>query len=147
MRAYASTLKLVGAKIPERRSPRQRAGPGTVIELRRGMVPFAAVERLSRRLQVPGRRLLDLIALSRRTATRRKQKGFLEPEEADRLLRVARLVERATRIFGSEDKASRWLNTAHPMLGDAPPVALLDSDAGAQLVSDELTRIDFGDFA
>jgi putative toxin-antitoxin system antitoxin component (TIGR02293 family) len=111
------------------------------------MVPFAAVERLSRRLQVPEQRLLDLIAVSRRTATRRKQEGFLKPTEADRLLRVARLVELAARIFGSEDKASRWLNTSHPMVGDAPPVTLLDSDAGAQLVSDELTRIDFGDFA
>jgi len=118
-----------------------------VMELQPGMVPFVAVERLSRRLDVPAPQLLDIIALSPRTATRRKQEGFLKPEEADRLLRVARLFELAERIFGSEQKASHWLTTAHPMLGDAPPLALLDSDAGAQLVSDELARIDFGDFA
>jgi uncharacterized protein (DUF2384 family) len=33
------------------------------------------------------------------------------------------------------------------MLGDAAPYLLLDSDAGAKAVTDELIRIDFGDFA
>jgi uncharacterized protein (DUF2384 family) len=33
------------------------------------------------------------------------------------------------------------------MLGDTAPVDLLDSDAGARSVSDELVRVDYGDFA
>jgi uncharacterized protein (DUF2384 family) len=33
------------------------------------------------------------------------------------------------------------------VLGDTAPDCLLDSDAGAKTVSDELIRIDFGDFA
>jgi putative toxin-antitoxin system antitoxin component (TIGR02293 family) len=56
-------------------------------------------------------------------------------------------VEEATRIFGCQDKAARWLNTPHPMLEHAAPLALLNSDAGTKVVTDELTRIDFGDFA
>jgi len=111
------------------------------------MVPFAAVDKLSRKLGIEPRRLLQTIGIPDRTAARRKKQGFLAPEEADRLLRVARVVEEAVRIFGSEQKAARWLETAHPLLGGVPPRELLDSDAGVQLVRDELTRIDYGDFA
>lgn len=93
--------------------------------LRPGMDPFATVDRLSERLGIPAAEL----------------------DEADRLLRVARIVEVADRVFGSGDKANRWLRTAQPMWNDVCPLALLDSDAGAQSVSDELTRIEFGDFA
>jgi putative toxin-antitoxin system antitoxin component (TIGR02293 family) len=63
------------------------------------------------------------------------------------LLRVAGVVEDATRIFGTEEKASRWLITPHPLLGNVSPLSLLDSDAGTRLVADELIRIDHGDFA
>ncbi len=111
------------------------------------MVPFAALDRLSQKLRMERRRRMEILGLSQRTAARRKKQGCLEPEEGDRLLRVARILEDAARIFGSEEKASRWLNAAHPAFGDAVPVELLDSDAGAQLVRDELVRIDYGDFA
>ena len=60
---------------------------------------------------------------------------------------MARVLEEATRVFGSEEKAATWLRATHPMLGDAPAYLLLDSDAGAKSVSDELVRIDFGEFA
>jgi len=75
------------------------------------MVPFAAVDNLSRKLGIEPRRLLRTVGIPDRTAARRKKHGFLAPEEADRLLRVARVVEEA----------------AHPLLGDLPPRELLDS--------------------
>ena len=50
-------------------------------------------------------------------------------------------------VFGSEEKAARWLQTAHPTLNDATPFSLLDSDAGVKAVTDELIRIDYADSA
>jgi putative toxin-antitoxin system antitoxin component (TIGR02293 family) len=110
-------------------------------------VPFASIYALAKRLGAEPGEVLAVIGMSERTAARRKDQGFLKPDEADRLLRVARVVEEATRVFGSQDKAARWLKTAHPMLSDATPFSLLDSDAGTKSVTDELTRIDYGDFA
>ncbi len=66
---------------------------------------------------------------------------------ANPLLRITRVAEEATRIFGSEEKAERWLRTPSPALGDAAPWTLLGSGAGAESVLDELVRIDHGDFA
>jgi putative toxin-antitoxin system antitoxin component (TIGR02293 family) len=155
MRAYASTLKVIGVAVQEKASkyrtkgqpPRPGARPGNLIELRPGMVPFGSVQTLADRLGADPGEILSLIGMSLRTAARRKDQGFLKPDEADRLLRVARVLEEATRVFGSEDKAARWLKAPHPSLGDVPPVSLLDSDAGTKLTVDELTRIDYGDFA
>jgi putative toxin-antitoxin system antitoxin component (TIGR02293 family) len=155
MRAYASTLKVIGVDVQEKASkyrtkgqpPRPAAQPGNLVELRPGMVPFDSVQTLAERLGADPAEVLSLIGMSPRTAARRKGQGFLTPDEADRLLRVARVVEEATRVFGSEDKAARWLKAPHPSLGDVAPFSLLDSDAGTKLAVDELTRIDYGDFA
>jgi len=152
MRAYLSTLELVGAKpAPKRRAAPIGAGhrgaSGELVELRPGMVPFGAIARIAQGLDIGASRLLQAIGMSARTAMRRRKEGHRKLDEADRLLRVARVVEEALRVFGSEDKASRWLKTPHPMLGDAAPVDLLDSDAGTRSVSDELVRVDYGDFA
>jgi putative toxin-antitoxin system antitoxin component (TIGR02293 family) len=63
------------------------------------------------------------------------------------VLRIARVVEESARVFGGYEKAAAWLRARHPLLAGAAPFALLGSDAGAKSVSDELIRIDHGDFA
>ena len=91
--------------------------------------------------------LLALMGIPERTRSRRRHEGFLKPDEADRLLRIGRVFEEAIRVFGSEEKAAGWLKTPSPVFEDSAPLAYLVSDAGAQAVSEEIVRIDFGDFA
>jgi putative toxin-antitoxin system antitoxin component (TIGR02293 family) len=110
-------------------------------------VRFSAVEQLGKRLGVDADTLLDLIGIPERTRFRRRHDGFLKPDEADRLKRISRVFGEAVRVFGSEAKAALWLKTPSPLLKDSAPLRYLDSDAGAQTVSEEIIRIDFGDFA
>lgn len=123
------------------------AAEARLVLIRPDSVPFSAVLHLSARLGVASPVLLEVIGIPERTSTRRRQEGFLKTDEADRLLRVARIFEEAVRVFGTEAKAARWLNTVSPLLYGVTPLSLLDSDAGTQAVSGELVRIDFGDFA
>jgi putative toxin-antitoxin system antitoxin component (TIGR02293 family) len=60
---------------------------------------------------------------------------------------VGRVFEEAVRVFGSEEKAAMWLSTPSIVFDRATPLTLFDCDAGTQVVSEELIRIDFGDFA
>ncbi|HTT36872.1 MAG TPA: antitoxin Xre/MbcA/ParS toxin-binding domain-containing protein [Burkholderiales bacterium] len=153
MKAYTSTLEMIGVRLGEKKTRYRvkRASSGTasgpLIELGERTVPFTSIEALSQRIRIDATGLLAVIGMPERTAARRREQGYLKPDEADRLLRVARVVAEATRVFGSEDKAARWLKTAHPVLDEATPFSLLDSDAGVKAVTDELTRIDYGDFA
>jgi len=47
--------------------------------------------------------------------------------------------------IGDEDQAREWLQRPNRTLQGAMPLDLLGTDAGAELVSDELGRIEYGD--
>lgn len=117
------------------------------IDIRPHSLPWSSVAGFSTRLGIEPAALLSLIGISERTAARRKAEGYLKLDEADRLLRIGRIFEEATRIFGAEERAAGWLNHPSPFLYNVTPLSLLDSDGGAQAVSEELGRIDYGDFA
>jgi putative toxin-antitoxin system antitoxin component (TIGR02293 family) len=144
MKASASVLDMVQATKPRLR---HRTQDSQLVEIRPDSVPYSAIARFSARLGVDPAVLLGVIGISERTSIRRKAEGFLKTDEADRLLRVGRVFEEATRILGSEEHAAGWLSQPHPILYGVTPLSLLNSDAGTQAVSDELGRIDYGDFA
>ena len=155
MKAYRSTLAAIRTGAAERqgayrakvRGSAVRRASGPLVDLGDRTVPFAAVAALAGRIGVTVDDALAVIGIPARTAARRKAESFLKPDEADRLLRVARVMEEAVRVLGGNARAGAWLLAPHPLLGGETPFALLDSDAGAKSVSDELVRIDFGDFA
>ncbi|MBT2767822.1 DUF2384 domain-containing protein [Stenotrophomonas sp. ISL-67] len=66
--------------------------------------------------------------------------------EVDGALRVTRVTREAARVFGSDEKATRWLSAANGILG-AKPMDLLVTVAGARDVEHELARIDHGNLA
>ena len=155
MKAYRSTLAAIGTRAADRQGvyrarPRGAAAAGAagpLVDVGVRTVPFAAVAALADRIGVTVEDVLTLVGIPARTASRRRAASFLKPDEADRLLRVARVMEEAARVLGGHARAGAWLLAPHPLLGGEPPFALLDSDAGAKSVSDELVRIDLGDFA
>ena len=134
-------------RVKGRRSAARPSSFGPLVDLDARTLPFAALTTLAARHGVPREELLAVARISPRTAARRKAERFLKPDEADRVLRIARVVEESARVFGGYAKAAAWLRARHPLLDGATPLALLGSDAGAKSVSDELVRIDYGDFA
>lgn len=85
------------------------------------------------------------IVAPRRTLARRKEQGTtLSAEESDRALRLDRIIAQANRVFGSPEKARRWLRKPCRALNGAIPMDLLVSETGAHLVEEELHAIDFG---
>jgi putative toxin-antitoxin system antitoxin component (TIGR02293 family) len=51
---------------------------------------------------------------------------------------------RATEVFGSREKALRWLDTAVPSLGNRTPLSLLSTRNGVAEVEDVLGAIEYG---
>lgn len=154
MKVRVSTLTRLGlaamepkARYRAARSSATAATEDTLADFSDGQVPYDAVEEIARKLAVEPETVLEVMGVAPRTAARRKQERTLKAAEADRLFRIARVLDDATRVFASEDKAAHWLRSPHPLLWQQAPLALLDSDAGTKAVTDELTRIDYGDFA
>lgn len=106
---------------------------------------YTAVEHLGKFLGKSAAALMRFVNTNERTAQRRKEQGVLTPEESDRVARMARVTQRAVEAFGDQAQAREWLTRPNRALQGFAPLALLVTDAGAALVTDELGRIEHGD--
>jgi putative toxin-antitoxin system antitoxin component (TIGR02293 family) len=91
---------------------------------------------------------MDTFVVPRRILARRiKASEPLTEDETNRVLRIDRVICEADRVFGSSEKADRWLRYPNPKLGDKTPLSMTRSDAGARVIEEMLAQIDHGMFA
>ena len=76
----------------------------------------------------------------------RKKEGVLNCEESGKLLRLARIIERAAEVFEDGPAALDWVKSPNASLGGVTPLSILDTDLGAESVMDTLGRIEHGVF-
>lgn len=106
---------------------------------------FAAFERLKRRLKVSSQGLADAAMISRRTLARRKSTGRLDPDESDRLVRIARVFSRSIELYGgNEDSARRWMMRPRPALGGPSPFEMARTEVGAREVEKLIHQLEHG---
>lgn len=103
--------------------------------LRNGDIDTHACEQIS-----PG------LALKERLADKTTTPGVspddrLSADESDRLYRVLHTVVVAEFLFGSRDKAQRWLSKPKDRFSGNSPLQMLASTAGAQLVEELMTQL------
>lgn len=115
--------------------------------LRKGF-SYRSFDRFRRNTSLPVDSLIDLVAIPRRTLTRRKREGRFLPEESDRLLRASRLFGRTLELFeGDRDAAAEWLTAPQAGLGGAVPLDVAGTDAGAREVERIVGRLEHGVFS
>ena len=113
-------------------------------QLRKGLA-YGALERFQRNTRLSSAEIAELIQLPPRTLARRKQTGRLEPEESDRLVRLARVFGRALGLFeGDPDAARHWLSSKQPLVGNLVPLELAGTDVGALEVEHLIGRLEHG---
>jgi putative toxin-antitoxin system antitoxin component (TIGR02293 family) len=106
---------------------------------------ITALETFQRRSGLSTTELSDAIIVTARTLARRKEQGRLEPEESDRLLRVARVFAKALDLFdGDADQTRAWLSVPQRALGGVPPLVLARTDLGAREVEALAERLEHG---
>jgi putative toxin-antitoxin system antitoxin component (TIGR02293 family) len=83
--------------------------------------------------------------LSERTLHRyRTGKKTFMPPQSERIMEIALLVGKGSKVFGSRSFFDQWLFSKSIALGGVTPVSLLDNTFGITLVGDELGRIEHG---
>ena len=110
-------------------------------------LPIESFDRLQEELGVPSPRLANAIQVAERTLRRRRKAGRLQPGESERLLRIARLYERACEVLGSSERASMWMKEPIPALGGHDPLSYADTEPGAREIERVLGRIAHGVFS
>jgi putative toxin-antitoxin system antitoxin component (TIGR02293 family) len=109
---------------------------------------YAAFEELQRHFELPAQELAKVAQMSTRTLNRRKKDGRLEPDESDRLVRLARIFAMALELFEGDDVAARdWLGREQMGLGGSVPFDLMASEVGSREVEALIARLEHGVFA
>jgi putative toxin-antitoxin system antitoxin component (TIGR02293 family) len=128
-------------------SHRKSLTPMEWVNVIRHGIPSAAVDSLTSCLHVSQSEFAEAVGIPERTLVRRKKEGLLNSEESAKLVRVARVYERAEEVFEDPEVALDWLKSANPSFSGAAPMSLLDTEIGAESVMDTLGRIEHGVFA
>ena len=125
---------------------RQRTALDWVVVIRRGL-SSAAVDSLAAAMRVTQSELAAALGIPERTLARRRKEGTLNSEESAKIVRLARVLWRATETFEDLDTALDWMKYPSAALSGASPFSLLDTDIGAESVMDTMGRIEHGVFA
>jgi putative toxin-antitoxin system antitoxin component (TIGR02293 family) len=71
----------------------------------------------------------------------------LDASLSEKLLKSFALFDKGIELFGSAQAFHQWLNTPAYGLGNQLPFNLMDTITGIKLITEELIRIEYGNFA
>jgi len=109
-------------------------------------LPVKSFEKLGKKLGVSDNLLCQIVNIPKRTLTRRKQQGRLNAEESEKVLRIARLYDKALDVFEDVAGTEKWLKEPARGLGGAIPLSYARTELGAREVERLLARIEHGVF-
>lgn len=124
---------------------RPRSNFDWVAIVREGL-PSRVLDALAANLKLTRGELAHTLGIAERTLARRRKEGVFTAEESAKLLRLARVAQRAAEVFERGELALDWLKRPNRALGGETPLALLDTEIGAETVLDVLGRIEHGVF-
>ena len=124
-------------------SPKAKHPTDLIRQIQKGL-RFSELETLQNSIDMPFEQLAAKLCISRSTLQRRKAAGRLSPDESDKVMRLSRLLEHATNVFGDIEKARAWLKFPQRGLGGAVPLDYAETEVGAREVDNLLGRIDYG---
>ncbi|WP_305044219.1 type II RES/Xre toxin-antitoxin system antitoxin [Geoalkalibacter sp.] len=109
-------------------------------------VPRKFIDELADVLGISLRDLAPLVHASERNLRRYQPEQLLPPDVSDRVLNIARVLERAVDVLDTPERAVQWLKHDNRALGEVP-LKLLGSTFGAEQVLSILGRIEQGVFS
>ncbi len=119
----------------------------SIIKLLKAGLPVSAFDKLQVELDVTAQKLASITNIAHRTLARRKKEGRLKTDESERLLRIARLFDRASDVFEEKKIAKQWFKSPNKGLGGKTPLEYADTEPGAQEIYDLLGRLEHGVFS
>ena len=111
-------------------------------------LPYRALLDLQAAFQVSRSELGQALMIAPSTMSRRKAGGYLRPDESDRVVRLARVLELATSMMdGDQQSAATWMRTARDVLNGESPLVRSSTEVGVRDVEDLIGRIRYGVFS
>jgi len=120
-------------------------GGSEVIASMRAGAPAEYVLIVADSLGITQEKLFECLRLPKSTLKKRISANQpLAAVEQDRIYRANRILARAAEVLEDNEAAKAGINSEDRSLGGDSPLALLDTEAGYELVLDTLGRIEYG---
>ena len=110
-------------------------------------LPISAFEKIKKELDVSADTLASTVNIANRTLARRKKEGRFQPDESERVLRIASLFDRALQVLHNQNSVQLWFKSPQKGLGGKTPLEYADTEPGAREVEDLLGRLEHGVFS
>lgn len=115
-----------------------------LVELSRNGIKKKVLENLAASLGVPMKNLAKLLPVTERTLQRRSAGSLLSSTVSEHAILIGEVIARGLEVFDNESTFQKWMHESNISLGGYPPFTLLDTAIGAQLVQEELGKLEFG---
>jgi len=103
-----------------------------------------ALLRLAKYLDLSLSQMAELLPVTQRTIQRYDRNHRFNQAVSEHILQITEVALRGANVFGSRDRFVTWMKSNSPALGNRTPASLLGSRFGAEMVLDELGRIEHG---
>ncbi|WP_022664432.1 type II RES/Xre toxin-antitoxin system antitoxin [Desulfospira joergensenii] len=120
----------------------------SLVKILEGGLGITLFKKVCALLNIPEKKLAELINLSVSTLAQRKKRGYFSQTESERLYRILNLYKFAICVFDDNPEyARKWLKEKSFGLGGETPLDFAKTEIGAKEVEKLLTRIDEGVFS
>jgi putative toxin-antitoxin system antitoxin component (TIGR02293 family) len=113
-------------------------------EISKKGLPKKALVHLIHNLGFTVKFMASLINITERTIQRKNDIELLDKVTSEQVLQIADIYSKGTHIFESSENFSTWITIENKALNNKKPIELLSSRYGAQMVLDELGKIEYG---
>lgn len=118
-----------------------------LIELSNKGVTKNALTHLAKFLSFTMSQMAAVLPVTERTIQRYAPKKHFNRVVSEQILQIAEVAAKGAEVFEDRDKFLAWMDHPNRALGDKTPLSLLNSRFGAEMVLDELGRIEHGVFS
>ncbi len=118
-----------------------------LLELSDRGVTKDALVHLARFLSCTMSQMAELLPVTERTIQRYSPETPFNRVVSEHILQIAEVAAKGVDVFTDKEKFLTWLRHPNPALAKQPPMSLLRSRFGADMVLDELGRIEHGVFS
>jgi len=113
-------------------------------ELSRAGIPKRALLSLVSNLNFSLRSMSSLLNVAERTIQRKRDDELLDISTSEQVIQIAEVYSRGSEVFSSARNFQEWMDTENISFGGKRPIELLPSRYGAQMILDEIGRIEYG---
>ena len=141
---FSSITEVLGGEKVLRQKVRSRID---LIELSNKGVTLDALRHLAKFLSFTISQMAALLPVTERTIQRYTTKKHFNRVISEQILQIAEVAAKGAEVFEDKDKFLSWMNHPCKALANKTPLSLLNSRFGAEMVLDELGRLEHGVFA